>query len=433
MKSFIQFWIQWLAKKIVQKYHPTIVAVTGSVGKTSTRQAIATVLGTRFHVRTAAKNYNNEFGVPLTIIGEDSPGRSLFGWLRVLWRAKWLWLKTDASYPNLLVLEYGVDHPGDMAKLCAIARPDVAVLTALSHVHVENFGTFEKLTAEKAVLLEKVKPEGLAVLNADDEHVRALGSRAAAPVRTYGMTAPADVRAADVRLETRQDFSFEPGEPFSELHFRIVSSQGEEPVALLNLLGAGQVSAALAAATVGLHLGVPLHEIVARFSELSGEPGRLRPLPGIKGSLILDDTYNAAPASVKAALDVLRQFSPAESARRIAVLGKMAELGTYSEAMHREIGAKAVGIADLLITVGEEPRDIRRGALEAGLAEEKTQHFEMPELAGRWLDREIKKGDIVLVKGSQSARMEKVVKDIMAEPSRAAELLVRQYGKWLEE
>jgi UDP-N-acetylmuramoyl-tripeptide--D-alanyl-D-alanine ligase len=158
----------------------------------------------------------------------------------------------------------------------------------------------------------------------------------------------------------------------------------------------------------------------------------MNPIPGIKGSLILDASYNAAPASMGAALDVLASFTPQEGTRRIAVLGHMAELGQHSEQEHRLIGLKVgeVGV-DLLLTVGELAGHIRQGAMEAGILEDHTQHVDSPEEAGRWLDREIRKGDIVLIKGSQSARTEKIVKDVMAQPLQAKDLLVRQEEIWL--
>src|SRR3989338_3874207 len=430
MKKAVLKLLMWLSKMIFRKNYPTNVAGAGAVGKTATRRAITVALGKRFRVYTSPENYNNEFGVPFSIMGVEAPGRSIWSWFRIFARVLHISVILDDIYPNVLVLEYGVDHPGDMEYLCRMARPDVSVLTAISHVHVANFESFDELVAEKVDILEQTKPEGLAVLNADDDRVRTLAPRAAALIRTYGLMATADIRAENVKLFTREDFSFDPGEKFCEMRFDIVLDDARVPAKLVNMLGIGQVSAALAAVAVGLQLNVPLSELVAQLPDILPQPGRMHPLPGIKGALILDDTYNAAPASMRAALDVLREFSPMESARRIAVLGKMAELGPYSEEQHREIGKKAASIADMLVTVGEEARDIRRGAIEAGMTEEKMQHFNTPVEAGRFLDREIKKGDIVAVKGSQSARMEKVVKDVMAQPERSEELLVRQYGKW---
>jgi UDP-N-acetylmuramoyl-tripeptide--D-alanyl-D-alanine ligase len=175
-----------------------------------------------------------------------------------------------------------------------------------------------------------------------------------------------------------------------------------------------------------------LDEIVAALRTLQPQNGRMRPMPGIKGTLILDDSYNAAPASMASALEVLRDFRPDEGSRRIAVLGKMAELGRYSENEHRLLGMRAAEVADLLVCVNEESRDTRRGAIEAGMDERNVELFATSTEAGRWLDFNVRKGDVVLVKGSQSARMERAVKDIMAEPMRAEELLVRQYGAWID-
>ncbi|MBI4435631.1 UDP-N-acetylmuramoyl-tripeptide--D-alanyl-D-alanine ligase [Candidatus Uhrbacteria bacterium] len=424
MKKLIQHAITKKAKKLLALHHPLIIAVTGSVGKTSVRNAIATVLSAKFRVGATIKNYNNEFGVPLTILGAESPGKSIFGWLRVLF-------SSSKSMPEVFVLEYGIDRPGDMKHLCEIAAPDIAVLTRISPVHAEYFRSIEELAEEKAGILAAAKQ--LVVLNADDPRVLGLAGHANAPVLLYGFSDRADVVAGDYQLTTRDDFSFEPGEEFSTVRATVTLDEGERlELTLKNMLGRTAVSALLPAIAIAKHLGLTGEQILEKLPTTQFEPGRMNPIPGIKGSLIIDSSYNAAPASMVAALDVLAEFHPAEKARRIAVLGHMAELGSYSEQEHRMIGLKAgeIGV-DLLLTVGELARDIRRGAIEAGIPEEHTQHFDLPLEAGRWLDREIHKGDIVLVKGSQSARTEKIVKDVMAEPLRAADLLVRQDGAWL--
>lgn len=434
MKGLIQWLLAFFAGRLLRKYRPTVVAVTGSVGKTSTRNAIAAVLATKYRVRQPAENYNNEFGVPLTIIGAKSPGRSVSGWLGVFWKAKMTWLRRDASYPNMLVLEFGLDRPGDIAHLCRIAPPDVGVLTAISPVHVEYFGTVERLTEEKGEIVKGIRAGGIAVLNGDDANV--MTTKGDAKTVTYGFGEGCDVRGENYRIETREgdtDRSFDPGEEFCAIHFDLVIGEQRAPVALHNLLGRGQAYAALAAAAVGTHYGLTIDEIVAGLAGFAPQAGRMRPIPGIKGTLLLDDTYNAAPASMAAALEVLRYFTPPEGARRIAVLGKMAELGTYSADEHRLLGLRAAEVADLLVCVGEEARDTRRGAIEAGMDESHVETFANATEAGRWLDFNVKQGDVVLVKGSQSARMEKVTKDLMAEPMRAPELLVRQFGAWLEE
>ncbi len=430
MKGIVQNLLAFFARRLLRKYHPTVVAVTGSVGKTSTRNAIAAVLGSKYRVRQPSDNYNNELGVPLTIIGAKSPGRSVLGWLGVFWKAMRQYPISNIQYPNLLVLEYGLDRPGDIKHLCGLARPDVGVLTAISPVHVEYFGTTERLIEEKGEIVRGVGIDGLAVMNGDDANVMTTRDMRAkdrhgnaTKVVTYGFGEGCDVRGENYRVET---------DPI-EIHFDLVIGDQRAPVALHNLLGRGQAYAALAAAAVGTHFGLSIDEIVAGLAGFKPQPGRMRPIPGIKGTLLLDDSYNAAPASMASALEVLRYFTPPEGARRIAVLGKMAELGRYSADEHRLLGLRAAEVADVLVCVGEEARDTRRGAMEAGMEDGQIETFANATEAGRWLDFNVKQGDVVLVKGSQSARMEKVAKDLMAEPLRAPELLVRQYGAWLNE
>jgi len=434
MKQLIQKLIQLKARRAIKKFKPRVVAITGSVGKTSTKNAIAAVLKKKFDVRVAEENYNNEFGVPLAILGEKSPGQSVFGWLKILF-------KCEKHFPQVLVLEFGADKPGDISALCELVLPEVGVVTAITPVHVENYGSdMEKLVAEKRKLIESLPANGLAVLNGDDERVRGFATMSKAPVVTYGFGS-ADVRGSETTIETRDDFSFEPGENFAKMKFEAFlknyatplrrASGGTVAVVMKNSLGRGQALAALAAIAVGDYFGLMIEEILPALASLEPPTGRLCPLSGIKGSLIIDDSYNAAPASVSVALKVLSVFEPRENRRRIAVLGDMGELGTFSEAEHRNVGLQAASVVDLLVCVGEKARDIANGAREAGLEVEKIREFTNSVEAGRYLDPEVKQGDIILIKGSQSMRMEKTVKDLMAEPARAGELLVRQYGKWL--
>lgn len=430
MKNLIQNLLISFAKKIIAVQKPTVIAITGSVGKTSTRNAIAAVLEGSVRVRTNYANYNNEFGVPLTIVDEVSPGKDPAGWFKVLVKAWKLSKKVDPDFPQVLVLEYGADAPGDITALCDIAEPDIGVLTAISPVHAEGFGTIEELAKEKAVIIERAKV--LAVMNGDDERVMKQKRKAGAEVVTYGL-GDALVQAKNIRIEAREDFSFEPGEQFAETHFDIAANGEELPATLPNLIGRAQVSAAIAATAVGLSYGMALSEIIPRLAAIPPQAGRMRPIAGIKGSLILDDSYNAAPASVEAALEVLGKFKPYEGARRIAALGTMAELGQYSENEHRMIGMSAAAHVDLLVTVGIEAKIMHDACMEAGAEQHQCYHFASSEEAGRFLDKEVRKGDIVLVKGSQSTRMEKVVKDLMAEPLKAKDLLVRQSDKWLNE
>lgn len=428
MKSLIQKLLARKAQRLVRKFHPIVIAVTGSMGKTSTRDAIATILSGRFSVRTPLENYNNEFGVPLAILGHKSPGTSVFGWLRIL-------LERHPTFPNVLVLEYGADRPGDIVALCKLIQPQIGVLTGISPVHLENYPSLDSLVQEKAHLLTVLPANGLVVLNADDETVFAQKEKATASVIAYGFSSRAEVKASDYVLVTKFDDSFTPNEHVADSTFRVaLPSHEEADIVLKNILGKSQVSAIGAAFAVGAHLSLSLAEMVERVSLYQPPNGRLRPIAGIKGSLILDDTYNAAPASVLAALDVLHDFEPAENRRRIAVLGDMAELGSRTQDEQRNVGLRAAeGGVDLLVCVGPKSQDTGKAAEEAGMERQTIVYFNTAEEAGRYLDREIRTGDIILVKGSQGMRMERVVKDLMAEPLRASELLVRQYGKWIEE
>ena len=427
MKTLVINALSSIARHKISKFKPTIVAVTGSVGKTSTRNAIAIALGAKYQVRTPHKNYNNEIGLPLAVLGEQSPGRNAWEWLKLLWRAK-----KSTDMPEYLVLEYGVDKPGDMTELIKIARPDVAVITAISPVHVSNYPSLDALIDEKAALGEAVAAEGLVILNGDDVKVVELRKRFVAKVETYSLS-HGDAYATDIRMEYPKEESFDVGEVFvitrATLH---VGDQSSELV-LHNCATASLVSAALAAVNVAVHLGVPLSDATAALSkEFLPVNGRLRPLAGVKGSLILDDSYNAAPASMVAGLEALQQFTPGqEYDRRIAVLGDMAELGPMSEDEHRAIGAYVATVADLFVAVGPQMKFAVEAAEATGMDRDKIEWFKDSVEAGRYLDRVVEPGDVVLIKGSQSQRMEKAVKDILAEPVRAAELLVRQEDKWL--
>lgn len=435
MKKLVVAILTWSSKRVLKMHKPTVIAVTGSVGKTSTKEAIALVLSSKFSVRTSKKNLNTEIGVPLAILGLGNPMRSVFGWLGVLKTAILAALKKDPNFPSHLVLEFGADRPGDIKHLVELTHPLVGVVTAISHVHAEQYPSFEALIEEKSELVKGIPPGGLTVLNADEEAVLSMRAKSQAPVLSYGFGPDAEVDGQNYVLETREDASFEAGETLADVRFTTHNRRTDDQadVVLKNTIGIHQAYDALAAAAVGLHFGISLTQSAEALRSYTAPPGRLKPIPGIKGCLLLDDTYNAAPSSTKAALEVLKNFHPAENARRIAVLGEMAELGSYSEEQHRQIGWRAAEAeVDLLVCVKEKARDICRGALEAGMKHEQVVEFPNPEEAGRYLDHEVKKGDIVLIKGSQSSRMEKVTKDLMFDPMRAKELLVRQEAEWLK-
>ncbi len=432
MKHRLEKLLSWLAVRILSKYKPRIVAITGSVGKTSTRNAIETVLSANFNIHASEENYNNEIGVPLSIIGKKSAGKSVFGWLGIFLTAVRLILLYDKSYPTILILEFGADRVGDINYLAHMTRPDIGVVTDVGMVHTEFLGGLEGVIREKSALIRNLKANGYAVLNFDNPAVRKMAGETKAEAITYGFESGADTQANNLTIGTLEDFSFEPGETFSSLRFDVSYKGDVREVEIPNMLGRHQVYASLAAVVVGLQFKMTLEEIATALKNLVPTAGRMRPLPGIKGTLLIDDTYNASPMSTLAALKTLKYFDVAEGKKRVVALGDMLELGPAAAEEHADIGrqAAAVGV-DMLVTVGELGRDIAQGAIAAGMNEHRVASFVTSDEVGRFLQNEINQGDIILVKGSQGARMEKITKELMAEPLQAKDLLVRQYGRWL--
>lgn len=426
MKKFLQLILKILARRIIKKYKPRIIGITGSIGKTSAKEAIFWVLKTRLAVRTSYKNYNNEIGLPLTIIGRESPGRSLWGWVNLFLRALSLCLFKDANYPRILVLEMGIDRPGDMDYLTSIARPDIGLVTSVSYSHLEYFGSVVNIKKEKQVLIEKLDPRGTAIVNFDNEYSRDMAAISTAKVLTYGLKPGANLQAQDVVYNFTKE-----GYDLSGASFKLNYNGSIVPVTMKNAMSETAIYSALAAAAVALQFEFNLVDIARALSDFTLPKGRMNLLAGIKHSFIIDDTYNSSPEACLSALEILSKVRTDETADKYAVLGDMLEIGAYTEEGHRLVGKKAASSGiKYLIAVGERARDFIRGAKEAEFEDDFIFYFDRPEEAGKFLQNRIKAGDVLLVKGSQGARMEKVVKELMAEPERAAELIVRQGKAW---
>jgi len=424
------------AGDVLARHKPTVVVVTGSVGKTSSKEAIATVLRARGEVRASSGNYNNELGVPLAILGEESPGRSLLGWWGVLRRGRAL--ARGGVYPDMLVLEMGADRPGDLAKLVAFAKPSVAVVTDVSESHLEFFSTIDAIAEEKSTIVRALGPDGVAVLNADNHWTAGMRKLHHGRTLTYGIQNEADLHAEEVQVTDQLpgaaashdvELLRELGVPLGTT-FKVSYGGQNVPVRLPLVLGKQQVYAALAAAAVGIALGRNLVEVGEALLGYVPPRGRMNLIPGLKRTLLIDDTYNASTVSTIAALEVLGSLKP--KGRRIAVLGDMAELGRSSEAGHREVGKHAAHAADFAIFVGPKMKMAAEAAEAAGMRDEQHTEVNDSRQVEAALQPVLETGDVVLVKGSQSMRMERVVKGLMAEPERAEQLLVRQYGAWLE-
>lgn len=416
--------LAFLASRVLARERPKIVAVTGSVGKTSAVRAVFAALSKSFRVRRPAKNFNNEIGVPLAILGEEKTGgRSPFAWAAILGRAVLLAFGRTREYPEVLVLEMGADRPGDIAALASLAPPDVAVVTAVGEAHAEYLGGPDGIAREKGMLVEALREDGAAALNADDPRVLAMAGRARGRVIFYGLGEKARVRAEDIRTEQAMGTWF--------TRFTLVMDGERFDVTLPGAVGRGNVSAALAGAAAALAMGVEPALIPFGLGTYEAPPGRLRPLPGVKGTMLIDDTYNSSPRAAALALELLAALEPGPGGRRIAVLGDMLELGTMTEPGHRETGRLAAELGiDLVVGVGPLSGFLCDEAGKAGMPEERVYHLHSAEEAGHFLQGRIRTGDLLLVKGSQGMRMERVVKELMAEPERASELLVRQERNW---
>lgn len=427
MKSFLQRLLASSARYTLGRYKPKIVAVTGSVGKTSTKEAIFAVLSARYRVRRSEKNYNTEIGVPLTILGMPHCGKNVIRWLFGIGLARLRAFMCSPGYPEILVLEMGAEQPGDIGYLAGMAPPLVGVITAIGDtpVHVEFFESPEALAAEKAKLVLAVPPDGRVVLNFDDEAVMIIKNKARARILSYGFRKDATVRIGRYGLDPA-------GQP-SGIRFDLSYNGETVAVALENTFGQQQAYAAAAAACVGLVFHLRLGDIARALGRYEAPPGRLKLIRGEKGSLILDDTYNASPMATLAALEALAAF-PAK--RRIAVLGDMLELGSYAEQAHREVGERVIPAADIFFAVGESMKFAFDAAMHPGeesrrrITGEHVRWFASSREAGVELEKLLQPGDVVLVKGSQSMRMERIVEEVMAEPQKAAELLVRQSADW---
>jgi len=348
-------------------------------------------------------------------------------------RAK-LRLFFSRSYPKILILEYGVDRPGDMDYLISLARPHIAVVTAIGDTpaHIEFFKDAEDIVNEKAKLVAALPVQGYAILNHDDYAVYDMKEKTKAHVLTFGFENNADVKIANYELRVSKDAAGE--ERPDGMSFKLEHNGSMVPVRLHNIFGRPACYAAASAVAVGLVLNKNMVEISQQLAGYEPPPGRLRLLKGNKGSFILDDTYNASPEAMRAALATLAALP---GKRKIAVLGDMLEIGTYTEQAHRAIGDIVAQSVNLLITVGARAKFIADEAMTRGtehhshiLRPDQIMRFDNAADAGKALDPLIQKGDVILVKGSQGMRMEKAVIEIMANPEMANSLLVRQEEYW---
>lgn len=366
--------LQQLARYHRDTFAVPVIGVTGSSGKTTTKDLVASVLSRRFKTLKTTANRNNEIGLPLTLLELSEEHEAL-------------------------VVEMAMRGPGEIAFLCRLARPTAAVITNIGEAHLERLGSVENIARAKGEILEAVPPEGFAFLHRDSPYIRREASRCRGRVYYFGLDGEADVVAYNLR----------PAGGGYRFYLQLPSGEGGE--VFLPLWGRHNVENALAAAGVGWALGVPFADIAAGLAGVELTPMRLEitEIPGA-GVKIINDTYNANPGSTRAALSVLAEVGAGR--RRIAVLGDMLELGEAGPASHRKIGSLAAGTADYLVAVGELAAHYISGALEAGMPAGRTAHFASRGEAASFLKELLRPGDVVLVKGSRGMRMEEIVEEV---------------------
>lgn len=441
LKKILFFVLILESRLILAKYKPFIIAVTGSVGKTSTKDAIFDVLKDQSrYVRKSDKSFNSEIGLPLTVIGVPNAWHDISGWMNNVMAGVRLIFRTN-EYPDCLVLEIGADHPGDIKKVAAWLHPDISVITQISAtpVHVEFFASPEEVFEEKAALATAVKEGGTLILFADNEKVAGLAQRVQGRnvnVISFGTVETAKVRGVEEKVVYEiVDSNSEPvianpnPKSPSGLTFKLVIDAETAQVSIPGIIGSSYMYPLLAAASVGIARGVPMTSIAEGLNRYNAPKGRMHLIPGMNGSTLIDDTYNSSPDAASSALKTLRNIEC--SGTKIAVLGDMMELGQYASDEHRKIGKEAASVAGLLVTVGQRSRATADEALKGELIADKVRSFDSSVEAAEYLKTVITPGDVVLIKGSQSIRMEKAVALLMKDPTQAEKLLVRQEVEWL--
>lgn len=373
--------LQELAAFWRSKFGVRVIGITGSVGKSTTKELVGAVLSTRFETLKSEGNFNNEIGLPLTL------------------------LKLTAAHERV-VLEMGMYTLGEIALLCQIARPLVGVVTNVGPTHLERLGAVERITQAKTELVQALPPAaegGVALLNYDDPLVLPMAQQTQARVLTYGMSPEADLWASEVSSAGLEGIRF-------VLHYEDQAVHAHIP-----LLGRHSVHTALRAVLVGLVEGLDWEEIMTGLQVLpSTAQLRLVAVSGPNGSTLLDDTYNASPASTIAALNLLDDLA---GARKIAVLGDMLELGSFEEEGHRKVGCRAAAVVDLLIVIGRRAKWIAEEARACGLDPAAILEMENNQAAIAYLEKSLQAEDIALIKGSNSQRLDEIVSALTVKPA----------------
>lgn len=425
-KKIIVAILTFESRLVLLRYKPKVIAITGSVGKTTTKDALYAVLSPLYRVRKNEKSFNSEIGVPLTVLGLKNAWNSPIGWLKNIFKGL-APIILPYSYPEILILEAGVDRPGDMSQLTSWLKPDIVILTTFSKtpVHVEYFNSPQHVYEEKKKLVHALGNRGHLILNQDDEYVMEAAKIAKSPIITYGSGEDADFRFSDVH-PLYDDEGILIG-----TSCKITTDRGVFPINVLGAAGIQHIFPVVASIATGSTIDKNMVNLISGLKRYTPPRGRMSILRGFSGSIIIDDTYNASPIAVEQAVKTLGNIET--KGKKIAILGDMLELGEYSKGQHDDIGSLvAKNNIDYLFTIGLRAQDIAKAANKHKMAKSKIFMYKKsndPELINKLKDI-IGKGDVVLAKGSQSIRVEKTVKEILEDPGEARNLLVRQEKAW---
>ncbi len=402
-------------KKYFVKYHPKLIVITGSVGKTSTKNAIATVLAEKYRVRVHDGNHNMDMSVPPALLGIRYPenARSPLAWLTVL-RAMNRRIREPQDV-DVIVQELGTDKPGDVSHFATYLRPDIAVVTAVSEEHMEFFKTIEAVAAEE---LSVAAFSNLTVINRDDISAQYAKYAQTENIDTYGLTDPAEYR-----------LKVEPGSPLDGRMGHIVTPEwGEVPVSL-QLVGDHALKAAAAALCVASRCGLTSAEAAVGVSKIRPTKGRMQILRGVERSTLIDDTYNASPLAVTAALETLYSI---DTPQRIAILGSMNEMGESSPAAHDAVG-QACNPEKLnwVVTIGVDAETyLAPAAVKKGC---QVRSFRSPYEAGGFVHSVLEPGAVVLAKGSQNGVFAEEALKVLLHSTEEESRLVRQSAYWMSQ
>ena len=415
-KQAIVVILSFPVKILLFRKKPEVIAITGSAGKTSCKEFIGILLNSKYNTLVSSDGYNTEIGAPLALFGEKVPEniKSLFAWLKLIAKLYYKSLSIK-NFSEKVVIEMGADNRGDIKYLASLFRPNIGIVLEVLPVHMAQFKNIEAIAKEKVELVKAIPAYGRVYLNHDNLLVRDMANFSQAPVTFFGSQGNFSGFYAKNLKSDISGLSFTLNQDGSDYSLRS------------KIYGRHMIYPLLAAIAVAKDESISMSLIIKLIKNITPFPGRMNIIEGVNGSIIIDDSYNANPKSVMAALDFLSE----QKGRRIALIGSMNELGSFEKEAHKQVAQKAIVSADMIFTVGSVAEkylitDIKKSSFKG-----QYKAFKTSTAAGIYLSKILKKGDIVLAKGSQNnVRVELAIVEIMAHPEKKSELLVRQSKFW---